>query len=147
MVLQRSGDWKTVDPSVVYPQTVGLMARMYFLNLATRDTQFGQELALVMQTTHAQRMRSADSIPMCRLEFVFFHWKCTQVLQKSLSLSIKKKHEDTIMIYWDIWLHFQHLSGLFHPITKLRSLALILFISCSISIRTGSDQVDTFHAL
>ena len=35
------------------------------------------------------RMRSADSIPMCRLEFVFFHWKCTQVLQKSLSLSIK----------------------------------------------------------
>ena len=57
--------------------------------LATRDTQFGQELALVMQTTHAQRMRSADSIPMCRLAFVFFHWKCTQVLQKSLSLSIK----------------------------------------------------------
>ena len=51
--------------------------------LATRDTQFGQELALVMQTTHAQRMRSADSIPMCRLEFVFFHWKCTQVLQKN----------------------------------------------------------------
>ena len=33
--------------------------------LATRDTQFGQELALVMQTTHAQRMRRADSIPMC----------------------------------------------------------------------------------
>ena len=50
--------------------------------LATRDTQFGQGLAPVMQTTH-------DSIPMCRLEFVFFHWKCTQVLQKSLSLSIK----------------------------------------------------------
>ena len=57
--------------------------------LATRDTQCGQELALVMQTTQAQRMRSTDSIPMCRLEFVFFHWKCTQVLQKSLSLSVK----------------------------------------------------------
>ena len=41
--------------------------------LATRDMQFGQELALVVQTTHAQRMHSADSIPMCRLEFVFFH--------------------------------------------------------------------------
>ena len=36
-----------------------------------------------------KRMRSADSIPMCRLVFVFFHWKCTQILQKSLSLSIK----------------------------------------------------------
>ena len=54
--------------------------------LATRDTQVGQELALVMQTTHAPRMRSADSIPMCRLEYIFFHWKCTQVLHKSLSI-------------------------------------------------------------
>ena len=26
----------------------------------------------------------------CQLAFVFFHWKCTQVLQKSLSLSIKQ---------------------------------------------------------
>ena len=26
----------------------------------------------------------------CRQAFVFFHWKCTQVLQKSLSLSIKQ---------------------------------------------------------
>ena len=49
------------------------------------------------------------------------------------------------MIYWDVWLHFQNLSGLYHPNTKLRILALNLFISCSISIRTGSDQVDTFH--
>ena len=94
-------------------------------------------------------MHSADSIPMCRLEFVFFHWKCTQVLQKSLSLSIKhacfKRYHHEIIE--DIRLHFQTLSGLFHPITKLRILALILFISCSISLRTGSDQVDTFHAL
>ena len=70
-----------------YPPAV--TCREIQLILATRDTQFGQELALVMQTTHAQRMRSADSIPMCRLVFVFLHWKCTQVLQKSLSLSIK----------------------------------------------------------
>ena len=28
--------------------------------LATRDTQFGQELALVMQTTHAQRWQYPD---------------------------------------------------------------------------------------
>ena len=42
--------------------------------------------------------------------------------------------KDTIMIYWDIWLHFQNFSGLFHLITKLRILALILFISRSISI-------------
>ena len=28
--------------------------------LATRDTQFGQELALVMQTTHAQRWHYPD---------------------------------------------------------------------------------------
>ena len=54
--------------------------------------------------------------------------------------------KDTIMIYRDIWLQVQNLIGLFHPITKLRILALILFISCSTSIRTGSDQVDTFHA-
>ena len=84
----------------------------------------------------------------CRLAFVFFHWKCTQVLQKSLSLSIKRHVlKDTIMIYWDIWLHFHSLSGLFHPITKLRILALILFMSRSISIRTGNEQVNNFHAL
>ena len=35
------------------------------------------------------RMRSADSIPMCRLVFVFFHWKCTQALQKSLNFEYK----------------------------------------------------------
>ena len=44
--------------------------------------------------------------------------------------------KDTIMIYWDIWLHFQNLSGLScHPIKKFRILAFILFISRSISIR------------
>ena len=47
------------------------------------------------------RMRSADRIPMSRLAFVFFHWKCTQVLQKSLSLSInhacfKRYHHDLL---------------------------------------------------
>ena len=29
------------------------------------------------------------------------------------------------MIYWDIWLHFQHFSGLCHAIQKVRILALI----------------------
>ena len=84
-----------------------------------------------------------------RLAFVFFHWKCTQELQKSLNLSIKQACliKDTIIIYWGIWLHFQNLSGLFHPITKLRILPLILFISHSISIQTGNEQVDNFHAL
>ena len=39
----------------------GFLLTAIFLNngqitiLATRDTQFGKELALVMQTTHAQR--------------------------------------------------------------------------------------------
>ena len=51
------------------------------------------------------------------------------------------------MIYWDIWLHFQNLSGLCHPIQKLWILALILFLSRSISIRTGNELVDNFHAL
>ena len=85
------------------PKTIWIMFLFLISKLSLhRDTQFGQELALVMQTTHAQRMRSADSIPMCRLEFVFFNWKCTQVLQKSFSLSIKhaKFSKDlTIMIY------------------------------------------------
>ena len=31
-----------------------------FIIIATRDTQFGQELALVMQTTHAQRWQYPD---------------------------------------------------------------------------------------
>ena len=55
----------------------------------------------------------------------------SQVLQKSLSFSIKHRHVliDTILIYWDIWLHFQHMSGLCHPIQKCRILALILFIT------------------
>ena len=41
-----------------------------------------------MQTTHAQRMRSADSIPMCRL-VCFLPLKMYTGIQKSLSLSIK----------------------------------------------------------
>ena len=32
------------------------------LILATRDTQFGQDVALVMQTTHAQRWQYPDSV-------------------------------------------------------------------------------------
>ena len=46
------------------------------------------------------------------------------------------------MIYWDIWLHFQNLSDLCPPIQKIRILALILFISRSISIRTGNELVN-----
>ena len=30
--------------------------------LATRDTKFGQEVALVMQTTHAQRWQYPDRV-------------------------------------------------------------------------------------
>ena len=63
----------------------GSKARSNFPILATRDMQFGQELALVMQTTHAQRWQYPDvSTRVC-----FLPLKCTQVLQKSLSLSIK----------------------------------------------------------
>ena len=43
--------------------------------LATRDMQFGQEVALVMQTTHAQRMRSADSIPIVSTSICFLPLK------------------------------------------------------------------------
>ena len=66
------------------------------LILATRDTQFGQELALVMQTTHA------DSIPIVSDLCLFSSIEnVTQVLQKSLSLSIKhacfkRYHQDLL---------------------------------------------------
>ena len=43
--------------------------------LATRDTQFGQEVALVTQITHAQRMRSADSIPIVSTSVCFLPLK------------------------------------------------------------------------
>ena len=40
---------------------------------------------------HANHAFAALSVSRsCRQAFVFFHWKCTQVLQKSLSLSIKQ---------------------------------------------------------
>ena len=56
--------------------------------LATANTQFGQEMALVMQLNHACAALTVSRS--CRQAFVFFHWKCTRVLQKSLSLSIKQ---------------------------------------------------------
>ena len=99
---------------------------------------------------HANHAYAALAISRsCRQALVFFHWKCTHVSQKSLSLIIKHIHvlKDTIMIYWDICLHFQNLSVLCHPIQKLGIVALILFISCSISIRTGNELVNNCHAL
>ena len=60
--------------------------------LATANTQFGQEMALVMQTMHTQRWQYPDRVDK---RCVFFHWKCTQVLQNSLSIKrtcIKRYH-------------------------------------------------------
>ena len=42
-------------------------------------------------TCHANHACAALTVSRsCRQAFVFFHWKCTQVLQKSLSSSIKQ---------------------------------------------------------
>ena len=57
--------------------------------LATRDTQFGQEVALVMQTTHAQRMRSADSIPIVTTSVCFLSLKMYTGITKILEFEYK----------------------------------------------------------
>ena len=57
--------------------------------LATRDTQFGQEVALVMQTTHAQRMRSADSIPIVSTSVCFLPLKVYTGITKILEFEYK----------------------------------------------------------
>ena len=72
------------------------------------------------------RMRSADGIPMWRLAFVFFLWKCTQVLQKSLSLSIK--HACFKRYHHDLLRHlvaFSKFEWFISSDQKLRILALI----------------------
>ena len=79
-----------------------------------------------------------------RQVFVFFHWKCIQVLQNSSSIKqtcLKRYHHD-LLRYLVAFSKFEC-----HASQKLRILALILFISRSISIRTGNAQVDNFHAL
>ena len=47
---------------------------------------FGQEMALIMQNHACAALTVSRS---CRLAFVFFHWKCTQVLQKILEFEYK----------------------------------------------------------
>ena len=64
--------------------------------------QFGQEMALVMQTTHAQPWQYPDRVDK---RFVFFHWKCTHVLQKSSSLSIKQTCLKRYMYHHDLLRH------------------------------------------
>ena len=55
--------------------------------LATSNTQFGPRDG----ACHANHACAALTVSRsCRQWFVFFHWKCTQVLQKSLSLIIKQ---------------------------------------------------------
>ena len=101
--------------------------------LAISNTQFDQEMALVIQTPHVQHWQYPRS---CWQAFVFFHWKCTQVSQKSLSLIIKQTcfkryHHDLlrhVFAFFKIWVAYVIW------VKKLRILALILFISCSNSM-------------
>ena len=57
--------------------------------LPTRYTQFGQEVALVMQTTHVQRMRSADSIPIVSTSVCFLPLKMYTGITKILEIEYK----------------------------------------------------------
>ena len=81
--------------------------------LATAYTQFGQEMALVMQSTHAQRWQSPDRVDKHLFSSIEMYAGITKILEFEYKTRVLK---DTIMIYWDIWLHFQNLSGLCHPI-------------------------------
>ena len=102
---------------------VGLWSLLYLMFqvpiLATANTQFGQEMALSCKP----RMRSTDSIPIVSTSVCFLPLKIYTGITKILELEYK-----TDMIYWDIWLHFQNLSGFIRS-KKLRFLALILFMS------------------
>ena len=70
------------------------------LILATRDTQFGQEVALVMQTTHAQCMRSADSIPIVSTSVCFLplemYTGITKILEFEYKTCFKRYHHDLL---------------------------------------------------
>ena len=84
-------------------------------------------MALVKQTVHAQRRQYPDHVDKC----LFSSIENVHRYHKNPYVSVLK---DTIVIYRDICLHFQNFCGLCHLIQELRILALILFISCSISI-------------
>ena len=105
------------------------------------DEQFSlsqiSNLAKRWRVSCKPRMRSADSIPIMSTSVCFLP------LEMYTGITNKFEYKTdffTIMIYRDIWLHFQNLSGLCHPIQNLRILAFILFISRSISKWTGYQQ-------
>ena len=98
-----------------------------------------------MQTMYARRWQYPNRVD----RRLFSSIENVHRYHKNLWVWLWNRHvlKDTIMIYWGICLHFQNLSGLCHPIQKLRILAPILFMSCSISIWTGNELINNFHAL
>ena len=70
-----------------YKWTIGVCITVQIL--ATRDTQFGQEAALVMQTTHAQRMCSAESIKIVSTSVCFLPLKMYTGITKILEFEYK----------------------------------------------------------